>query len=52
MKKENLPIEHYEDILLILVCENPREECFFGQCKNCPKNEKLSNMISEIMKKK
>ena len=51
MESNNYHVSHYEDILLHFLCENPREECFFGQCENCPTNDQMSKKISAVFKK-
>lgn len=51
MKIENFPVDHFEDVLSLLICPNSKEKCFLGKCENCPKNETLSNHIFQVLKK-
>ena len=43
MKEENYQVEHYQDILLLLLCQNPNYKCYLGQCDACPKNQVLED---------
>ena len=51
MKKENYQVEHYQDILLLLLCQNPNYKCYLEQCDACPKNEVLQDAIMKILPK-
>ena len=51
MKEENYQVEHYQDILLLLSCQNPNYKCYLRQCGACPKNEVLQDAIIKILHK-
>ena len=41
------PIKSYKDIMMYVVCANPTEACYFGDCKNCPGFEEVKERIEE-----
>ena len=51
MKEENYQVEHYQDILLLLLCQNPNYKYYLGQYDACPKNEFLQDAIIKILHK-
>ena len=40
-------IKSYKDIMMYVVCPNPTEACYFGDCKNCPGFEEVKERIEE-----
>ena len=51
MIKEDQPVSNFEDIVLLMICPSPTEQCFFGQCKACPEVGVLKNLILDILRK-
>lgn len=45
-------MSNYQDVLLLQLCLNPREECFFGECEQCPKENFLEKLLNSIFEKK
>ncbi|XP_036335252.1 uncharacterized protein LOC118745729 [Rhagoletis pomonella] len=51
MKKEEYPVVNYEDVIMLSLCPNPKEECFFNMCKECSISKTLEGLISAIFQK-
>ena len=45
--KGDRPIKSYKDIMMYVVCANPTEAYYFGDCKNCPGFEEVKERIEE-----
>ncbi len=41
-------LSDYHSLLKVMTCENPKEQCHLGSCKNCPDTDVLRNMLSEL----
>lgn len=47
-EKEEFPVSSYKDCMQMIICEDPTEECFFANCKQCPGTCGLRNMLEKI----
>ena len=48
MKEQNYCVTNYQNVLLLSLCSNPKDECFFGKCQSCRENNILINVMKEV----
>lgn len=41
----NLPLTTYSDCVNAIICENPKTECYFNTCLNCPGIDNIKQLI-------
>lgn len=46
------PIKSYKDFLQQITCENPSENCFLGECDECPSIADFSQYILQLLEEK
>ena len=51
MRSEGFSVEHYQDVFSNFLCENPKEECYFGKCESCPADKRISEQIFDVFMK-
>lgn len=51
MKNEKHPVCNYHDVLLLSLCTNRNEQCFFRECPVCTKSKVFEEMLEEIFRK-
>ena len=51
MRSEEFSVEHYQDVSSNFLCENPKEECYFGKCESCPADKRIIEQIFDVFMK-
>lgn len=41
------PIKTYKDLLSLMICEIPTDNCYFRQCNNCPDTNNLKSLFED-----
>lgn len=41
-------LSDYHSLLKVMNCENPKEQCHLGSCKNCPDTDVLRNILAAL----
>ena len=48
MRNEGFSVEHYQDVFSNFLCENPKEEFYFGKCESCPADKVINEQMFDV----